>query len=78
MTGRSFCSLLRGEPFDGRKYVFAERGAHGSGLPQNSAAFDLGRCVVSTRHKLIYNALWQIPYTPVDFTASRSGRNCAR
>jgi arylsulfatase A-like enzyme len=67
MTGQSFCRLLRGEPFEGRRYVFAERGAHGSGLPNNSAAFDLGRCVVGKRYKLIYNALWQIPYTPVDF-----------
>src|SRR5205823_13621500 len=53
MTGRSFLKLLRGEPFQGRKYVFAERGAHGSGLPKNSAAFDLGRCVISRDHKLI-------------------------
>ncbi len=67
MTGRSFLKLLRGEPFQGRKYVFAQRGAHGSGLPSNSAAFDLGRCVIGKRYKLIYNALWQIPYTPVDF-----------
>lgn len=67
MTGRSFLKLLKGEPFEGRKYVFAERGAHGQGLPRNSAAFDLGRCVIGKRHKLIYNALWQIPYTPVDF-----------
>ncbi len=67
MTGRSFLKPLRGEPFDGRKYVFSERGAHGSGLPANSAAFDLGRCVVTKTRKLIYNALWQVPYTPVDF-----------
>lgn len=67
MTGCSFLRLLRGESFEGRKQVFAERGAHGSGLPTNSAAFDLGRCVVTTRYKLIYNALWQLPYTPVDF-----------
>src|SRR5262249_33439671 len=33
MTGRSFLKLLRGESFAGRQYVFAERGAHGSGLP---------------------------------------------
>jgi N-sulfoglucosamine sulfohydrolase len=67
MTGRSFVKLLRGEPFTGRDYVFAERGAHGSGLPTNSANFDLGRCVIGPKYKLIYNALWQIPYTPVDF-----------
>jgi len=67
MTGRSVLKLLRGEPFEGRKQVFAERGAHGSGLPTNSAQFDLGRCVITPRYKLIYNALWQLPYTPVDF-----------
>ncbi len=67
MTGRSFLPLLRGESFQGRTYVFAERGAHGSGLPTNTAAFDLGRCVIGARYKLIYNALWQLPYTPVDF-----------
>jgi arylsulfatase A-like enzyme len=67
MTGRSFLKLIRGEPFAGRQSVFSERGAHGSGLPNNSAAFDLGRCVITRTHKLIYNALWQIPYWPVDF-----------
>jgi N-sulfoglucosamine sulfohydrolase len=67
MTGRSFLPLLKGEAFESRKYVFAERGAHGNGLPENSAAFDAGRAIVGRRYKLIYNALWQIPYTPVDF-----------
>lgn len=67
VTGKSFLKLLRGEPFEGRKYVFSERGAHGGGLPTNSANFDLGRCIISKKHKLVYNALWQIPYTPVDF-----------
>jgi hypothetical protein len=66
MTGKSFLELLRGGPFTGRQYVFSERGAHGTALPSNSANFDLGRCVVTRTHKLIYNALWQIPYTPVD------------
>jgi arylsulfatase A-like enzyme len=67
MTGRSFHRLLVGAPYAAREFVFSERGAHGSGLPTQSAAFDLGRVVVGPRHKLIYNALWQIPYTPVDF-----------
>jgi N-sulfoglucosamine sulfohydrolase len=67
MTGRSFVKLLRGEPYSGRPYVFAERGAHGSGLPTQSAAFDLGRVVVGQTHKLVYNATWQLPYWPVDF-----------
>lgn len=69
MTGKSFVKLLRGEPFEGRKFVFAERGAHGSGLPGNSAAFDLGRVVVTKTHKLIYNAFGQLPYWPVDFAS---------
>lgn len=67
MSGRSFVKLLEGKPFEGRKYVFAQRGAHGSGLPNNSAVFDLGRCVVGKRHKLIYNTITSIPYWPVDF-----------
>jgi arylsulfatase A-like enzyme len=67
ITGRSFLKLLRGEPYTGRRYVFAERGAHGSGLPNGAAPFDLGRVVIGKRYKLIYNALWQLPYQPVDF-----------
>ena len=42
-------------------------GPTAAACPNNSAAFDLGRCVVGQRYKLIYNALWQLPYTPVDF-----------
>ncbi|HPA21591.1 MAG TPA: sulfatase [Verrucomicrobiae bacterium] len=69
MTGRSFAPVIRGEgAYAPREFIFAERGPHGSGLPTNSAAFDLGRAVVSPTHKLIYNAIWQIPYSPVDFS----------
>ncbi|MEI7851067.1 MAG: sulfatase [Kiritimatiellales bacterium] len=67
MTGKSFVKLLRGEPFAGRQFVFAERGAHGYDLPGNTADFDLSRVVVSKTHKLIYNALGELPYWPVDF-----------
>ena len=67
MTGRSFLKLLRGEAYTGRDYVFAERGAHGSGLPNGTSPFDLGRVVIGRRYKLIYTALWQLPYQPVDF-----------
>lgn len=67
VTGRSFLPLLKGEAHEAREYVFAERGAHGNALPRSSQVFDLGRCVVGRRYKLIYNAIWQIPYTPVDF-----------
>ncbi len=68
MTGRSFLKLLRGEPDTARQYVFAERGAHGGGLPTGAQPFDLGRVVIGRRYKLIYNALWQLPYQPVDFS----------
>jgi arylsulfatase A-like enzyme len=67
MTGRSFLKLLRGESYSGRQYVFAERGAHGSGLPTGTSPFDLGRVVIGKRYKLIYTTLWQLPYQPVDF-----------
>ena len=67
MTGKSFLKLLRGESFEGRRFVFAERGAHGSSLPGTSAGFDLARVVVGKTHKLIYNALGELPYAPVDF-----------
>jgi len=70
MTGKSFVKLLRGEPFEGRKYIFAERGAHGSSLPGQSSGFDLGRVVVSATHKLVYNATWHLPYHPVDFAGN--------
>jgi len=68
MTGRSFAPIVRGEgDYTPRAFVFSERGPHGSGLPSTSAAFDLSRAVVSPTHKLIYNVIWQIPYSPVDF-----------
>jgi len=69
MTGVSFLNALVGKQFQGRKYAFAERGAHGSGLPQGTGPFDLGRCVITSRYKFIYNALWQLPYSPVDFAS---------
>jgi len=70
MTGKSFLKHLDGEETTGRQHIFAERGAHHIYLPKHTGAFDLGRCVVGRRHKLIYNALWQIPYEPVDFAST--------
>jgi N-sulfoglucosamine sulfohydrolase len=68
MTGRSFLKLLRRDAsYTPRQYVFAERGAHGSGLPNGTSPFDLGRVIIGMRYKLIYTALWQLPYQPVDF-----------
>jgi len=70
MSGVSYLKLLRDEPFQGRQYVFAERGPHGGdgGMrPDISAAtFDLSRCVRSARWKLIYNCTPHQPVAPVD------------
>lgn len=70
ITGISACKIFRGERAQGRTHLFAERGAHHIYLPKGSASFDLGRCVVGRRHKFIYNALWQLPYQPVDFAST--------
>jgi hypothetical protein len=66
MTGRSFLPLLTVGPHTLRTHVFRERGPH-VGLPEQSASFDQLRTIIGTLDKLIYNALWQIPYRPVDF-----------
>ena len=67
MTGKTFKPLMENKKYEGHQYVFAERGPHGSGLPTSSGAFDLSRCIIGERYKLIYRAIWQIPYHPVDF-----------
>lgn len=70
MSGMSYLELLKGEPFEPRKHIFAERGPHGGdgGMrPEISAAtFDLVRCVRSDRYKLIYNCTPHQPVGPVD------------
>lgn len=67
MTGRSLVPSFQQPSFAPHEYVFAVRGAHGSGLPTNTSHFDLGRTIITPKYKLIYNALWQLPYYPVDF-----------
>ena len=67
MTGKSFRPALRGEAYNGHEYIFGVRVPHGTSLPKNTSAFDLGRTVFNDRYKLIYNTLWQLPYSPVDF-----------
>ena len=67
MTGLSFKPLLEGKKYEVHPFVFAERGPHGSGLPTSTGAFDLSRCIIGQRYKLIYRTLWQLPYHPVDF-----------
>lgn len=69
ITGVSFLPLLRGEPFTPRKYLFAERGPHGSApvtVTMKNSGFDLSRAVRSDRYKFIYNCTPWIPYAPVD------------
>lgn len=69
MTGRSFLNLLLGRPFEGRKYIFGQRGQHGQStfnLNTRSNGFDLARCVRSSTHKLIYNCTPYQIYSPVD------------
>lgn len=69
MSGVSFLPLLRGEAFAGRRFVFAERGPHGSApvsAGMKNSGYDLSRCVRSDRYKFIYNCTPWIPYSPVD------------
>jgi arylsulfatase A-like enzyme len=69
MTGHSFLPLLKGEPYTPRKYVFVERGPHGSApvtVGMSSSGYDLSRAVRSDRYKFIYNCTPWIPYGPVD------------
>ena len=77
-TGRSFLPLLRGERFGGHAAVFAERGAHASSLPGSTSAFDLSRVVVTKTHKLIYNALFQLPYAPEGFSGKPSWKSTVK
>lgn len=68
LTGVSFLPILKeSSAASVRTAIFAERGPHASGLPRGSNSFDLGRAIVTDQYKLIYNAMWQIPYQPVDF-----------
>lgn len=67
MSGRSFLPLLDGQgAFSPRTAVFAERGVHAYGLPTNTIYFDLSRSVTTKTHRLIYNALWDRRFAPVD------------
>src|SRR3546814_17551055 len=39
-------------------------------LPRTTVAFDLSRCVIGPRYKLIYNVLTTLPYAPVDMSGN--------
>jgi N-sulfoglucosamine sulfohydrolase len=69
MTGRSILKLLMGQPYEGRKFIFAERGPHGQATfneNTKASAFDQSRCVRSEQFKLIYNCTPHMVYAPVD------------
>lgn len=69
MSGVSFLALLKGEAHTPRKYLFVERGPHGSApvsVEMTNAGYDLSRAVRSDRYKFIYNCTPWIPYSPVD------------
>tara|TARA_R110002049_G_scaffold285698_4_gene467028 strand:- start:175433 stop:176914 length:1482 start_codon:yes stop_codon:yes gene_type:complete len=67
MTGLSFLPELKGQRFDGRQAVFAERGWHWGPITR-SDGFDLLRCVTTDRYHLIFNAIPERKYGPVDMT----------
>ncbi len=71
MTGQSFLSAFSGSDREIREYAFAVRGTHGSGLPGNSAVFDLSRTVFNKKFRLIYNPMFNLPYYPVDFAGQK-------
>jgi hypothetical protein len=65
----SFLPLLKGEKHTPRKFIFVERGPHGSApvtLNTTNASYDLSRAIRSDRYKFIYNCTPWIPYSPVD------------
>jgi arylsulfatase A-like enzyme len=69
MSGVSFLALLKGERHTPRKYIFVERGPHGSApvsVNMSNGGYDLSRAVRSDRYKFIYNCTPWIPYSPVD------------
>jgi arylsulfatase A-like enzyme len=77
MSGISFLTLLRGEPYTPRTHVFVERGPHGSApvtVTIKNSGYDLSRSVRSDRYKFIYNCTPWIPYSPVDSAGGAAWR----
>lgn len=79
MTGQSFLPVLKDANHPGREQVFAERGSHGGGARVSSlSSWDLARCVITERYKLIYNAFPERAYAPVDFSSHPAWRSIVR
>lgn len=71
MTGMSYLSALKGQPFAGREYVYTERGWHWGPLTRTDG-IDFSRAITGRRYKLIYNALPDRPYVPVDMVREKA------
>lgn len=69
MIGASFLPLLKGKACTPRRFLFLERGPHGSApvtVTMRNSGYDLSRAARSERYKFIYNCTPWIPYEPVD------------
>jgi N-sulfoglucosamine sulfohydrolase len=75
MSGVSFLPLLMGKNYSPRKYIFLERGPHGSApvsVGMSNSGYDLARAVRSGQFKFIYNCTPWLPYSPVDSAGGRA------
>lgn len=72
LRSKSFAPILRGEKFDGREFIYGERGSQGIApettpkSQQSSMMFDLARSVRSENWNLICNYTPHQIYAPVD------------
>ena len=67
IQGHSFFLELVDKTFKGREYLFAERGWHWGPITRTDG-LDLSRSITTERFHLIYNALPDRAYTPVDMS----------
>jgi arylsulfatase A-like enzyme len=71
MTGKSFRHAMEGDETENHDCLFAVRGPHGQFLPKDiqdfTVDFDLSRAAFNKSYWLIYNPLFPLPYSPVDF-----------
>lgn len=75
MSGVSFLPILMGKNYSPRKYIFLERGPHGSApvsVGMSNSGYDLARAVRSDQFKFIYNCTPWLPYSPVDSAGGRA------
>ncbi|MBI4626943.1 MAG: sulfatase [Verrucomicrobia bacterium] len=71
MTGVSFLPALQGKSYAGREYVFTERSWHWGPITRTDG-LDLSRAIASQRYRLIFHALPDRAYTPVDLVNDKA------